>query len=469
LYKGKHVIQREQDASARIAHWISSLRADAIPPAVRARARTCVTDTMGVALAGAVTAAAGHARALADETAADGACTALAAARRYDACSAAFVNGTAAHALDFDDNCYAGFVHGSAVIVPALLAVGERQDATGADAVTAYVAGAECEYAVGAATRSALYERGWWTTGVLGPIGASMAAAWLLRLDAARVRAALGLAVAGAGGMKACFGSDAKPLLAGRAAQAGVACALLAAHGASGPDDALEQGNGLKALFNDKIFDGDCIAALGQRWYLEQPGVDIKRIPLCLSSHAAVDAVAELLAEHGVAPGDIDTVSCDVPPIVIANLKYDDPRTPREAQFSMPYAIAATLRYGTVALSHLTEEALANAELRGMMSRVSQHSGPRWQDAALRARAPEGAHVRIRTRDGRTLERLRAVARGTAQDPLTDDEVADKFLACAEPVLGGPRAAALLANLRGLDKNQPLRALMRGARIGPHA
>ncbi len=189
-----------------------------------------------MALAGSATAAARHARALVDEAAPDGGCTALGASRRYDACGAAFANGTAAHAQDFDDNCYAGFVHGSAVIVPALLAVGERQDATGADAVSACVAGAECEYAVGAATRSRLYERGWWTTGVLGPIGASMAAAWLLQLDEARTRAALGLAVASAGGMKACFGSDAKPLGAGHAARAGVAGALLAAHGASGPD-----------------------------------------------------------------------------------------------------------------------------------------------------------------------------------------------------------------------------------------
>lgn len=456
-------MQREQSAGARIARWVASLRADAIPAAVRVRARDCLIDTVGVALAGSATAAARHARALADEAAADGTCTALGAARRYDACGAAFANGTAAHAQDFDDNCYAGFVHGSAVIVPAVLAVGERQDATGADAVSACVAGAECEYAVGAATRSLLYERGWWTTGVLGPIGASMAAAWLLGLDEARTRAALGLAVAAAGGMKACFGSDAKPLGAGHAARAGVAGALLASHGASGPDQVLEGNNGLAALFNDNVFDQDRIDALGRHWYLERPGVDVKRIPLCLSSHAAADAVAELVAAHGVAARDIEEIVCDVPPIVLANLKYDAPASPREAQFSMPFAIAATVRHGTVELRHLSDDVLADVELRALMARVRQYSGERWRDAGLRESAPEGACVRLRLRGGRTLERFRAVARGGAADPLSDAELAGKFRGCAAPVLGVSGAAGLLADLRAVDGAAPLRAILRGA------
>jgi 2-methylcitrate dehydratase PrpD len=460
--KGKYVDRPDQDASAHIARWVSSTQADLIPPAVRAQAGTCLIDTIGVAIAGAATGAANHARAVADETAADGCCTAFGSARRYDACAAAFINGTAAHALDFDDNCYAGFVHGSAVIVPAVLAIGQRQDAVGADAISAYVVGAECEYAVGAATRARLYERGWWTTGVLGPIGASMAAAWLLRLDEAATRCALGLAVAGAGGMKACFGSDAKPLLAGRAAQAGVTCALLAAHGASGPDRALEDGNGLTALFNENVFDEDAVHILGRRWYLQHPGVDIKRIPVCLSAHAAADAVAELVAVHGLDAADIDAVICDVPPIVIANLKYDVPRTVREAQFSMPYAIAATLRFGTVALQHLAADVLADPLLGSLMGRVSQYSGPRWGDAGLRDVAPEGAGVEIRMHDGRRFERFRAVARGAAADPLSAREVAEKFRACTAPVLGDAPSVRLLADLQGMDGGIPLRALLGG-------
>src|SRR5690606_13432104 len=112
------------------------------------------------------------------------------------AAAAAFCNAAAAHALDFDDNCYAGFVHGSAVIVPAAIAMAQTIDAKGSDLVTAIAVGAECEYAVGAAAGMALYQKGWWTTGLLGPIGAGVAAGHLLKLDAAQMRSCIGLAVA---------------------------------------------------------------------------------------------------------------------------------------------------------------------------------------------------------------------------------------------------------------------------------
>ncbi|EWY36549.1 hypothetical protein N825_22610, partial [Skermanella stibiiresistens SB22] len=169
----------------RIAAWTSALTLDAVPDAVAAVARCCLVDTLGVALAGSATAVAGTAQAVAFACGASGNSTVLGTASQLAAPAAAFANGAAAHALDFDDNCYAGVVHGSAVVLPAALAVAEAVDASGADLLTAFIAGSEAEYAVGAAATLSLYDRGWWTTGVLGPIGAAAAAARLLRLDAA--------------------------------------------------------------------------------------------------------------------------------------------------------------------------------------------------------------------------------------------------------------------------------------------
>ncbi|MFS2117849.1 MmgE/PrpD family protein, partial [Herbaspirillum frisingense] len=113
-----------------------------------------------------------------------GTCGLAGSDRRTQARHAALVNAVAAHALDFDDNCYAGFVHGSAVIVPAALAVAQQIDADGQALLTALVVGAECQYTLGLASDNRLYRRGWWSSGILGPIGACAAAAWLLRLDA---------------------------------------------------------------------------------------------------------------------------------------------------------------------------------------------------------------------------------------------------------------------------------------------
>jgi 2-methylcitrate dehydratase PrpD len=317
----------------------------------------------------------------------------------------------------------------------------------------------ECEYAVGAASKSALYDRGWWTTGVLGPIGASMAAAYLLGLDAVRTRAALGLALAGAGGMKTCFGSDAKALLAGRASEAGVVCAELAQRGASGPDCAIEDKNGFVDLFNEGVFDYSGFAAMGQRWYLETPGVDIKRIPVCLSSHAAVDAVSDLVAAHRLDVADIDAIICDVPPIVRANLKYDRPRTTREAQFSMPFAIAASLRFHALDLAHLNVEILGDEALTALMARVTMQTGPLWDDVNMRTSAPEGASVRLQLRDGSHVETFRGHARGSAADPLPASQVADKFLACVAPVLRERSATKLLCDMEQLDGPVLLRDL----------
>lgn len=450
-----------QLAIPRMAQWVARLSARDIPPSVRHCATRCVIDTVGVAIAGAGTPVARLAReavqALAGSPAVSGP---LGASLRLAPQQAAFVNGVAAHALDFDDNCYAGFVHGSAVIVPAAFAMAQSVDKTGAELLTALIAGAECEYAVGKASRNVLYEEGWWTTGILGPIGASAAASHLLGLDAVATANAIGLAVAGAGGMKSCFGTDGKALMAGRASESGVMCALLAARGARGPDDAFENQNGFAALINGGVFDSTVFDTLGAEWSLLDPGIDIKRVPVCLSSHAAVDLAMQLVREYAVTHEDIDSIVCDVPPIVRKNLAYDIPNTIQEAQFSMSFAIATSLREGDLGLEHLNSEWICNDALRSLMARIHMRTGPIWDDSQQRATAPEGASVTLRLRDGREYRAYRASAIGTASHPLSDDQLDGKFLSCANQVLDKGATRILLDNLRKMDSDLPARTLL---------
>jgi 2-methylcitrate dehydratase PrpD len=442
-----------------LAAWAGRLSAEAIPEAVRELARTCFVDAVSVAIAGSTTKVARVARALGEECAGAGPATVFGAQQKFSASAAAFMNGTAAHALDFDDNCYAGFVHGSAVIAPAALAVAQQVDASGRDLITAFVVGSECEYAFGAATANVLYDKGWWTTGVLGPIGAAVAASRLLELSPEKTACALGLAIAGAGGMKACFGTDAKALMAGRASEAGVVCALLAERGAIGPLDAVESKNGFANLFNGSQFDSGVLDALGKTWFLQSPGVDIKRIPVCLSSHAAVDALMELVLANGVEESDIEAILCDVPPIVCANLVYADPATPQQAQFSMQYAIAASLRYGTLSLAHLDQQLIGRGELKQFMPRIRMHSGPMWNDAKLRNSAPEGAHVTLVLRNGTSYTSFRGNPRGSSAHPLSRQELDHKFLACVSPNMGDAAAGRLAERLRVLDAAGPVRGI----------
>ncbi|TCK28024.1 2-methylcitrate dehydratase PrpD [Ancylobacter aquaticus] len=454
-----------RNPSLLLAEWASAARAADIPDRIRQIVKACVIDTVGVALAGTRTPVAGIARQFAERNAPAGRSEIWGAESHVSAAGAAFSNATAAHALDFDDNCYAGFVHGSAVIIPAAFAIAQEIGATGAELITAITVGAECEYAVGAAAGQGLYDKGWWTTGLLGPIGAGVAAGHLLRLDARQMRACIGLAVAGAGGSKSCFATDAKALLAGQASEFGVKCAYLAASGASGPDEPFTHPNGFAALHTDGAFDGAACAELGHSWRLETPGIDIKKFPICLSSHAAVDVMIDIMSREGVSPDEVESVLCDVPPVVVANLKYAAPATTREAQFSMEFAIAATLCFGAPGLEQLNDDVLTSAAMRAMMPRVRMVSGPMW-DAERRAAAPEGASVVISLRDGRTYSGYQTHALGTAVNPVPAAHLRAKFLLCAEPALGRPAAQLLLQALDDLDTEGPVHDLLNAALTG---
>lgn len=436
----------------RLARWSSALRHRDVSPAALAVARNCFVDTVGVAIAGAPSAPVATARALALAHARDGQAHLFGWPERLAAPAAAAVNATAAHALDFDDNCYAGIVHGSAIVLPAVLALAEAREASGEALLSAFIAGVEVEYALGEIMSAELYARGWWTTAVLGPVGAAAGAAHLLGLDADRTAQALGLALAGAGGSKAAFGTDAKALLAGRASEAGLLAALAVAQGASGPLDVVEHPRGFAHLFNEGRFSEDGPDDLGSRWRLLAPGIDVKRIPVCLSAHAAVDAVDDLLRAHGLSWREIREIRCDVPQIVADNLRHAQPQSVHEAKFSLNFAIAASLVHGDLGLVQLVPESLADPRIVGLMERIVMTVGPRWSDPALNAAAPEGAHVAVTRGDGTILEGFRAFPRGSAADPLAPEALRAKFRACTGPVIGPLAAEEMLGRLERVDE-----------------
>jgi len=440
-----------------LAHWSASVRLADIPLPVQHAARRCLIDTLGVALAGSGSDVAHQARAVCRVTAAAGHSAVLGDAQSLSAPAAAFVNATAGHALDFDDNCYPGFVHGSVVILPAALAVTQMRDLSGAALLTAFVVGAECEYALARALTRQIYDRGWWTTGVLGVVGSCAAACHALGLNAAQTASAMGLALTGTGGMKAGFGTDAKMLMAGRTSEAGVIAALLASHGSQGPLDIVEHSKGLSVMFNGGVLLP--LPALGHQWSLLAPGVDIKRIPICLSSHAAVDALREILHLASVSADDIAEIICDVPPIVMQNLIHDAPTQRQQAQFSMPFAMAATCLLDEITLDSLSEATINRQDLQQLMRRVRMISSKRWQPEQLVC-APEGAWVKVICSDGSCTERFCAMPLGSAFNPLSPAQLQRKFLRCAVPVLGSTDAHVLLERLEHLERLPRVRQLL---------
>ncbi|NUB13092.1 MmgE/PrpD family protein, partial [Azospirillum brasilense] len=211
-------------------------------------------------------------------------------------------------------------------------------------------------------------------------------------------------------------------------------------------------------------FDPTALKALGRRWHLLDPGIDTKAYPVCLSSHAAADAVRDLMTEHRLPPSDITAVRCVVPPLVAANLTYDRPATPGEARFSLPFAVACVMLHGDLTLDHLTTATLADPHLHAAMERVSMRPDPGWNADPDRARlAPEGADVTVETATGRTFRRFCASARGTVARPLSAQEHAGKFHDCAGRAMGPEAAARLHRKLLDIDALPRLDGLLDGS------
>lgn len=447
-------------AARRIGDWVAGLRRADIPEPVAAVALSCIVDTLGVALAGAGTEAAVLAADVARDTYTPGPAPLLAGGRLCME-GAAFANVAAAHALDFDDNSYAGFVHGSAVVVPTALAATGMAGGTGSDLLTAVVAGAEAQYALAEAVGNGVYHAGWWTTALFGTVGAAAATAKALGLDGRSAADAVAFALCGTGGLRACFGTGAKPLLAAQAAANGVRAARLAARGLTVPHGVVEDPRGFARLVAEDRFDPAALESLKQRWRLLDPGIDTKLYPVCLSAHAAMDALRDLMAERRLGAADIASVHCRVPPVVAANLTYERPATAGEARFSLHFAVACVMLHGTLTLEHLSRTMLTDPAIGAVIGRVSMTADPDWDADADRTRlAPEGAEVTVETVAGERITRFCPSARGTVARPLSAAEHAAKFKSCAARAVGTEGAEQLHLKLQSLELEADLSSLL---------
>ncbi len=267
---------------------------------------------------------------------------------------------TAGHVLDFDDTYLPGLAHLSAPTAPAALVLAAALERSLGDALDAHAAGFEAMGALAAANHPALYDRGWHPTAVCGSLGAAVAAARLLELDADAERSARALALLRAGGMRAAFGSDGKALAVGMASAAGVQAARLAEAGARAPLERVADGPaGLAEAFGGAYAEPDAAAApaVAENW--------IKAYPCCLQTHGAIEAADRARAD-GAAAGEVEAV---VHPVSRQAAPYDDAETPLQAKFSIPYTVAFTLLHGpptvdTFAALEPAARALARARVR---------------------------------------------------------------------------------------------------------
>lgn len=432
----------------RIAAFGAGLELDAVPVEVRRAARRCIVDTVGVAIA-----AAPHplSRAMYDHAQASyaaGAATVLGWPARLSPVGAALVNGASAHVLDFDDTSYTGIMHGSAVALPAALAATEESGGDGGRLLEAFIVGSEVTYAVALLCTTEHYFKGWWSTATFGAFGAAAGAAKALGLSVEQTVSAVALAGAQACGPKVAFGTDAKPFLAGRAAAIGVESALLAGKGLLGPEAVFEDPRGFLQLLNDGRAEPGAIDDLGRVWRLVEPGIFFKQYPVCSAAHAAAELTRNLLVHEQISGDAVRKAICEVPPTVAISLMHDRPRTPQEAEFSLPFAVGAMLARGKLDIESLNGESLLEPAMKEEMGKVEM----RRVDALHRDEAPEGARVTLHLNDGNEVSDYLGEPMGMPGNPMSDERLHEKFLRCA--AIGGldqSRAKALLRHLDGIE------------------
>ena len=437
-------------ATAQLTASIADFIATATPPArARERAGIAVCDTIGVALAGAAEPAARMLRTVMTAES-RGNCRILGTGDRASAADAAFANGVAAHALDFDDMCFVSMAHPSCALMPSALAAAEMVNASGRALLDAYIVGFEVECRLGMTMNPRHYHaRGWHATSSIGTLGAAAAAARVLKLSPAAAAHALGIAASLACGLKENIGTMVKPLHAGVAARNGVMAARLAQQGFTASEQAIDGPQGYLAALESERPAADlalAVADFGKRWEILDTGISVKLYPSCAATHPPLDVLLQLVRDHGLTADDIEAIDVEVDSMTPRLLIYDRPETELEAKFSMPFCAAAAIVFGHPTIETFAVERIADPRVQAIIPRVSLRANEAFDTAAPLSQA----RVTVRLRDGRTLTEQADGARGYP-GRLTDAELAGKFLGCAERALSKRAARLALAAVRGID------------------
>ncbi len=442
---------REQPSS-ELAEFITSLEYADLPETVVRSAERCISDTVGVTLAGAGTGAGDLAARLATTA---GSTTLIGHQQTAPLQDALVANGTAGHGLDYDDVCWGMDGHPSVTLVPALLGVGELEDVSGRELIKAYVIGFEAECHLAGPISPGHYERGWHATSTFGVFGAAAATASLLDADWEASKNALNVAASMPSGLKRNFGSMTKPLHVGHAVRSGVTAAMLATEGFTADRGAIGGEGGFWELYEGEGgIDRDAHQSLGEDWAIRKPGVHVKKFPCCHFIHTSIAAVVDLVTRYEFDTASIDRIDVTASQGAADALPHDDPTSGLEAKFSMPFTVAAAVVGRSVSLDTFESDSLDDPEIRAVSDRVELRV-----DSDLGYDSLE-SQVRVVLDDGSPFEKSLESPPGSPDNPLTNMELREKFEDCADRALSPAEVDESWAALDSLREQSSTRDLL---------
>lgn len=438
-------------AAERFGAYAASVTQANLPPEVMHAAKRCVIDWYATTLPGAVEPPATMLeQALADEL--DRGEATLMLGRRAAARTAALINGTASHTVEFDDIFAPAIYHPGSPTIAAALAVGQARGVSGETLLRAVIAGYEVSTRIGAALGRAHYKY-WHNTGTIGPFGAAAAAGLLVGLNGKQHTHALATVATLAAGLQQAFRGDSlsKPLHAGHAADVGVLAALSAEHGLLGAPAILDAPRGMGEAMSNSPDWTAATADLGRAYNTQR--ITVKNHGCCGHAFSAIDGALALQAQHGFAVSDIASIQVggySATVDVTGNYLHG---TPAAAKFCLPFLVASALVHGSIRLDAYAPARLADAVVGGLMKRISVTLDPEIDKLFPHQRA---ANVRIELRDGTVLKHLQPHRVGDPDLPLSDSQLNAKFNELAVPVIGEAGAHRLLSKLWALEREGDL-------------
>lgn len=455
-----------QGTTAQLAQWAAGFRLQDAPDEVVQRMKALVLDLLRVCAVGARLPWSKAARKLVIELGGKGGSSIMLSGERLDPARAAFVNGAYAHACDLDDTHVGSMHHPGASVLPAVLAIAERDDLDGRALLEAAICGYEASLRIGLAVQPSMFARGFMATPTCGTLGAALATAKLLKFSVEDMRGALGAASSYAGGLAQFYhsGSFIKRINGGRGAEAGVMAALLTQEGIWGPRDILEGESGFFRAYAEKFDPAKVTGDLGRGYRMME--VSTKAHAGAGRLQATVDAGLALGHAHKLAPAQIAAVEVGIPKVVQGKLTHGDPPDLQSAQLSIPFSLAMALALGPARGPQAGirrgdyESALKSPAVCELSKRVRCVLDPEIEKGTNTEEVP--TRVTVELADGRTFVERVAHPRGSPHRRMTWDELSGLFADTVGDALKPAALAKALDLVAGLDRAARPREIVRG-------
>jgi 2-methylcitrate dehydratase PrpD len=433
--------------TVRLAEYAAALRYEDLPAPVVQQAKDCIIDTVAAGICGSALPWSCIVSEYAERTGPGGRCRIFGrGSPTVQAPAAALANGALAHAFELDSLTRPGAgAHPGATVLPPALAIAQERGAEGRALIAAFVAGNEVMIRIGRATGHTNEARGFHAPGTTGPFGGAVAAGHLLRLDARAMTNALGIAGSLCGGLLEFARGDGgmvKRLHLGRASEAGVLAASLAADGFGGPRTVLEGEFGFLKVFCTKWDTAELTRDLGKEFVVST--TVLKRYPCHATAHAAVKVVRDLQAEHGFTSAEVEAITVTGTPRMVERHNIAEPADLMLAQYSIPFSVALALCREARDPESWDERALVDPQIRALCRRVRLVPGP------------DGEHGGIASTVTITLANGSRLEHGAESGMLEPGELSDKFLRLTRAALGEGPARALFERLQQLEEEESL-------------